>query len=110
MLSLQGITEKMKELRVNSMSLLKKFGFFAGGVLFGTAGIKILSSKDAKKVYSQTTAAGLRAKESLMTTATKVKESANDIVADAKDINEKREEERQAQAQLIEDTSTAEEV
>lgn len=28
---------------------LKKIGLFAGGVLFGTAGIKALSSKDAKK-------------------------------------------------------------
>ena len=29
----------------------KKIGLFLGGVLFGTAGIKILSSKDAKKAY-----------------------------------------------------------
>ena len=28
----------------------KKTGLFAAGVLFGTAGIKILSSKDAKKL------------------------------------------------------------
>ena len=27
-----------------------KVGLFAGGVLFGTAGIKILTSRDAKKV------------------------------------------------------------
>ena len=32
---------------------MKKFGLFAAGVLFGTAGIKVLSSKDAKKVYIQ---------------------------------------------------------
>ena len=31
---------------------MKKFGLFAAGVLFGTAGIKVLSSKDAKKVYT----------------------------------------------------------
>ena len=37
-----------------------KLGLFAGGVLFGTAGLKILSSKDAKKVYTHTTAAALR--------------------------------------------------
>ena len=30
-----------------------KLGLFAGGVLFGTAGIKILSSKDAKKCYTK---------------------------------------------------------
>lgn len=28
---------------------VKKLGIFAGGLLFGTAGLKILSSKDAKK-------------------------------------------------------------
>ena len=30
----------------------KKTGIFAGGVLFGTAGIKILASDDAKKFYA----------------------------------------------------------
>ena len=39
----------------------KKIGLFAGGTLFGTAGIKILSGKDAKKVYTGCTAAVLRA-------------------------------------------------
>lgn len=48
----------------------KKLGIFAGGVLFGTAGIKILSSKDAKKAYTHTTAAVLRAKDCVMSTAT----------------------------------------
>ena len=42
---------------------MKKLGLFAAGVLFGTAGIKLLSSKDAKKVYAHITAAALRAKE-----------------------------------------------
>ena len=32
---------------------LKKAGIFAGGVLFGTAGVKILASDDAKKYYSE---------------------------------------------------------
>ena len=40
----------------------KKTGIFAAGVLFGTAGIKILGSKDAKKVYTNCTAAALRAR------------------------------------------------
>ena len=30
----------------------KKTGIFAGGVLFGTAGIKILASDDAKKLQT----------------------------------------------------------
>ena len=41
----------------------KKTGIFAAGVLFGTAGIKLLTSRDAKKVYSHGTAAVLRAKD-----------------------------------------------
>ena len=36
---------------------LDKVAVFAGGVLFGTAGLKVLGSKDAKKVYTQGTAA-----------------------------------------------------
>ena len=70
------------------MCLLGKLGLFAGGVLFGTAGVKILGSKDAKKVYAHTTAAVLRAKECVMTTVTTVKENADDILADAKKLNE----------------------
>lgn len=30
----------------------KHSGLFAAGVVFGTAGIKVLSSKDAKKLYT----------------------------------------------------------
>ncbi|MDD3279101.1 MAG: DUF6110 family protein [Lachnospiraceae bacterium] len=72
------------------MKAWEKVGLFAGGVLFGTAGVKILGSKDAKKAYTHTTAAVLRAKESVMTNVTKVKENADDILADAKAINEER--------------------
>lgn len=68
----------------------KKTGIFAAGVLFGTAGIKVLSSKDAKKVYTQCTAAVLRAKECVMKTVTKVQENAEDIYAEAQQINEAR--------------------
>ncbi len=63
---------------------------FAGGVLLGTAGLKLLTSRDAKKVYTHATAAALRAKESMMTSVTRVQEAAGDILADAKDINEAR--------------------
>lgn len=69
---------------------MKKIGLFAAGVLFGTAGIKVLGSKDAKKAYAQTTAAALRAKDSVMTTVTAVLESADDIYAEAKAINDQR--------------------
>ena len=79
-----------------------KLGSFAGGVLFGTAGVKILSSKDAKKAYTHATAAVLRAKECVMTTATTIKENCDDVLADAKEINEQRAE---AEAEVVADTS-----
>lgn len=68
----------------------KKTGIFAAGVLFGTAGIKLLSSKDAKKLYTNCTAAVLRAKDCVMKTATTIQENAEDIYADAVAINEER--------------------
>jgi len=74
------------------MSSLKNIGLFAGGILFGTAGVKILSSKDAKKCYTHTTAAVLRAKECVMDTANKIQENAEDILAEAKEINRERKE------------------
>ena len=63
---------------------------FVGGALFGSAGVKLLTSKDAKNAYIHITAAGLRMKDSVMETVTAVQENAADIVASAKDINEAR--------------------
>ena len=67
-----------------------KTGVFAAGVLFGTAGVKILASDDAKKLYTNCTAAVLRAKECILKTAATVQENAGDIYADAQQINEDR--------------------
>ena len=61
-----------------------------GGALFGSVGVKLLSSKDAKKAYTHITAAGLRMKDSVMETVTAVQENAADILASAKDNNETR--------------------
>ena len=84
---------------------IKKIALFAAGTLFGSAGFKLLSSKDAKKVYTQTTAAVLRMKDATMETVNKVQEQAGDILADAKAINETRAAE--AAAEVIEDTAEA---
>lgn len=81
----------------------KKPTLFLGGMLMGTAGIKILTSKDAKNVYAQTTAAVLRAKECVMSVVTKVQENAGDILAQAKDINETK-----YVDEVIDDEETAE--
>ena len=74
---------------------LKKAGIFAGGVLFGTAGVKILASDDAKKVYTNCTAAALRAKKCVMNTATTIQENVDDIYQGAKQINADREAEEE---------------
>ena len=60
------------------------------GFLAGTAGVKLLSSRDAKKVYTHVTAATLRCVDDVGKTATCIKENCDDIAADAKAINEKR--------------------
>ena len=79
----------------------KDIALFVGGALFGSAGIKLLSSKDAKKVYTHATAAALRVKESVMTTVNTVQENAADILASAQDINQAR----TAQEEAVEDTA-----
>lgn len=86
---------------------LKKAGIFAAGVLFGTAGVQVLGSKDAKKVYTSCTAAVLRAKDCVMKTATTIQENAEDILAEAKQINEERY--AQEEADIIEDAAEVEE-
>ena len=99
--------------KVLSVVKSKKTGFFAAGVLFGTAGIKALSSKDAKKFYTNCTAAVLRAKECVMDTVTTVQENAEDIYEEAKQINEDRaaeEEEMEAYAEAADDEEATEEV
>ena len=82
----------------------KKTGIFAGGVLFGTAGIKILASDDAKKFYANCTAAVLRPKSCVMKVVTSVQENAEDIYAEAQQINE----ERAAKTAVVEDEDTEE--
>ena len=79
----------------------KKTGIFAAGVLFGTAGIKVLTSKDAKKLYTNCTAAVLRAKSCVMKTASTIQENAEDIYAEAQQINEDRE----AAEEVVEDAA-----
>lgn len=66
------------------------FRAVAGGFLLGTAGIKILKSKDAKKAYAHVTAAALRCADEVIKETTVVKENCQDILAEARDINEER--------------------
>lgn len=83
----------------------KGLRWFLCGALFGTAGIGILKSADARKVYVQGTAAALRGKEEIMTTATTLRENCEDIYAEAQEINEKRAAAKESEEVVIEDTA-----
>ena len=87
------------------MSTTGKIALFLGGTLFGSAGFKILGSKDAKKVYTHATAAVLRCKDQVMRDVETVQENCSDILADAKAINEARASE--AESKIIEDSAKA---
>ena len=71
------------------MKISNHAAFLAGGFLIGTAGVKLLTSRDAKKVYAHITAAVIRAKDYVMEQVTKTREGCGDILAEAKDINER---------------------
>ncbi len=86
----------------------KGTGLFAAGVAFGTAGIKLLSSVDAKKGYTHATAAVLRAKDCVMRTVNTVQENCEDILAEAKNINEERAQ-KAAEAEVEDVAETTEE-
>ena len=85
------------------MNTYGKIALFVGGTLFGSAGIKLLTSKDAKKSYTHTTAAVLRCKEQVMRDVELVQENCSDILADAKAINEQRAAAAEAAAPIVED-------
>ena len=78
------------------MTTTGKIALFVGGTLFGSYGFKLLGSKDARKVYTYTTAAVLRCKDQVMRDVESVQENCSDILADAKAINEAKAAEREA--------------
>jgi hypothetical protein len=87
------------------MSLTGKIALFVGGTLFGSAGFRLLGSKDARKVYTHVTAAALRCKDQVMRDVENIQEECADILADAKAINEARAAEEEAA--FIEDGAQA---
>ena len=72
------------------MFSIKKIAVFAAGTAFGSAGFKLLTSKDAKKVYAHCTAGVLRAKDSVLNQVTTLQENCTDIYEEAKAINKER--------------------
>ena len=91
------------------MSILKwsHAGIFAGGMLFATKGIEILTSKTAHKAFVQTAAFGLRCRDEVLKNVTAVREGCEDIYAEAVELNENIENAPEAEAAVIEDKSEA---
>ena len=88
------------------MTIGGKLALFIGGTLLGSVGLKLLSGKDAKKVYAHVTAATLRCKDQVMKQVELVQEGCADILADAKQINAERE--KTEEPQFIEESASKE--
>ena len=63
---------------------------FLQQVFCSELGIKALSSKDAKNLYTKATAAVLRAKDCVLNVVSNIQENAQDIYAGAQQINDER--------------------
>jgi len=68
------------------ISLGKFASVFAGGVLFGSLGLKLLASKDAKHVYAKAVATSYKLKDGIDATVSTVKQHADDVLEEAKDL------------------------
>ena len=66
------------------------------GVLLGTVGVKILTSDDAKKVYTHCTAAAMRGVDEVARVYTAVIDKWEDSGVDAIEIKEKRAQAKEA--------------
>jgi hypothetical protein len=87
------------------MTVSAKVALFLGGTLFGSVGLRLLSGKDARKVYAHTTAAVLRGRDEVMKQVELIQESCSDILADAKQINADRK--KAEEAAFIEESAEA---
>ena len=69
---------------------LNKLILFAAGTLFGSAGFSVLRSKDAKRLYTKAVATGMRGYDTVVKTGQKIQSDFEEVVNDAKQINETR--------------------
>lgn len=79
--------------------IAKKSGLFLGGVAFGTLGLKVLASKDAKHLYAKAVASSYKMKDGIDASLSQVKQHADDVLAEAKDLYEAD----KVESQLIEE-------
>ena len=66
-----------------------------GGVAFGTLGLKVLASKEAKKGYSKALAKAYKLKDGLDASVSVVKQHGDDVLQDAKYLYEQEKKEEQ---------------
>jgi hypothetical protein len=81
----------------NNKETGKNIGIFAGGFLFGTAGLALLGSRGAKNLYAHTTAGLMRAKDATLNWVSNLQANAGDVAAEAKAINQKKKEKKEAE-------------
>ena len=79
---------------LNVAKVAKKSSLFLGGVAFGTLGLKVLASKEAKKGYSKALAKAYKLKDGLDASVSVVKQH-DDVLQDAKYLYEQEKKEEQ---------------
>ena len=67
-----------------------KIGIAATAVALGTVGVMVLTSDEAKKVYTKVAAAALRAKDAVNDAVTDIAKGCSEIIDDAVAYNEQR--------------------
>ncbi|MDR2137811.1 MAG: DUF6110 family protein [Synergistaceae bacterium] len=70
--------------------IYEKALFFAAGVAVGVGVVCFVKSKAGKKAAVAIVSKGLELKECVASTAERIKEAAQDVVAEAKYVNEQR--------------------
>lgn len=68
------------------LKINKKGSLFIGGTLFGSIGLKILSSKEAKNIYAHTLAKSFKVKDEIDSSFSSFKQNVDDVYENAKDI------------------------
>lgn len=92
----------LKEL-VELGKIAKKSSLFVGGVLFGSLGLKVLASKEAKHVYAKAVATSYKLKDGVDAAVSQVKQHADDVLEEANDLYVEDKVNRQSSIETSED-------
>lgn len=74
-----------------AVGIAKKVSVFVGGMIAGSLTNKVVSCPCVKKAAVHITATTLKAKDIVLDTVTKVQENIEDVISEAKEINETKE-------------------